>query len=120
MKIGKSFGTFTLETNIKKFHGFSELVLDKNLECLKNGTVEHIIIIPDEVLGGCSFIQTCPDRNEGEFHLEVSIVDGDLNILYGNEPYSIDEIRDIFIDYLENGTVPDVDGWELIGKFQRS
>ncbi|MBR2176255.1 MAG: hypothetical protein IJ861_04835 [Clostridia bacterium] len=115
----RKYTNVTLETESKKLEGFSSIVLDKYLNGLEKGYAEYMIIAPDEPVNGCSFIQICPDREEGKFHLEVSIVNENQNYLYGNEPYSIDEIGNIFRDYLDSGIVPDVDGWELIGKFIR-
>lgn len=57
--------------------------------------------------------------NDGDFWLEVSLVKNDRNNIYGTNVEDIADIRRIFRDFIEKGTLPDMTGWEFVGGFDR-
>lgn len=114
----KRFKKFTLTTNQKEQTNFTGLVLKNTLNHLKLHKINYIILSPSEAINNCNFIQTCHSNdNKEKFTVEVSISDSKTNRLYGKHNLTIDDVKDIFVQYIDKETVPDISDWESIGEF---
>ena len=91
--------------------------IDDALTDVEMGNVEFLILSPSKPVNGFTFLQTCPDEEEGYLHIEAGMdkmnADGRIKIVC-HDHFTTGEVLDLFITFFRNQTI-DVGGWyELV------
>lgn len=108
-----------LITDIDEMENFSLEDVKNRLKSIMDEEAEYMIIKPSEMVGNCNFMQLMLD-DENLFHLEISMKFeyGSGSILSSKDGITHDEVMEIFKDFIENSQVPDVEEWEVVGRFE--
>ncbi len=108
-----------LITDIDEVEDFSLEDIKTRLESIKNEEAEYMIIKPSEMVGNCNFMQLMLD-DENLFHLEISMKFeyGSGSILSSKDGITHDEAVEIFENFIESSQAPDVEEWEVVGRFE--
>lgn len=119
----KQYSNWTMDVDGTEQAGFTMKAIEYQLEAIKNGDTEFMILTPSEPIQTknrgyvCNFVQFARDENPDYYHCEVSItsagkVDGTL--IYGKDRFHKKEVVELIRGLLDSGIAPDTKDWEMI------
>jgi hypothetical protein len=121
--IEKTYADWSMETDSTEQNGFTMKEAKRQLEAIKRGTTEFVIITPSEPIKVketgdiCSFVQVCQEEEPGYFHIEVSIANAIKSsnyVLYGKDRQSVEEVQELLCGLLESRIAPDFQDWDIV------
>ena len=120
--IEKAYADWSMETDSTEQNGFTMKEAKRQLEAIKRGTTEFVIITPSEPIKVketgdiCSFVQVCQEEEPEYFYIEVSIANAIKSsdyVLYGEDRQSVAEVQELLCGLLESRIAPDFQDWDI-------